>query len=296
MLNYKFEYNMDSFFIVFCLLMFIGLFFMIYNINLISQNNFNISTIYNKLIRNVNKNNSFINTTEGFKVKADFSNKNINTKINKINKKQKDPYDLNIDYSKYGKEEFYEQFNNRNQRLNNIRTKQTNNNVNKINNKNIKKHKLGRKSKIEVKANQFINSKKPYTKINKTNKSNFTNIKSNFTNIKPNSNNKNKIQQTTKDNKKNKIDNLSLLQQISNDNTPGSVDTFQNVLDELDNIDAGTFKFKNISGVVSNYNDNIKNRLKYAEKKGYNNYDKTIAKGSILFDELKKLMSYTALT
>lgn len=259
--------SLDTLLIIFCVVIFIGLFCMVYNINLLSQNNFNISHIYNKLIRNVQN-----KTQEGFKVRDDYSNKKLKSKIKKIQKVKKDPYDVDIDYSKYGGEDFYEQFNNTNQRLNNIRTNHNDNEkITKLNKKNIKYHKRGRKSKMDRKLDQFKKHKN-------------TRTKSNFTDT-PN-----------KDNKKKAEDALTALKQISNDANPGSVDTFQNVLDELDNIDIGTFKLKNISGVVSHYNNNLKNRLKYADKKGYNSYDKTVAKGGVLFDELKKLMSYTSLT
>jgi hypothetical protein len=263
--------NLDTLFIIFCVVVFIGLLCMVYNVNLLSKKNFNISSIYNKLVRKAQR-----VEREGFKVRDDYSNKKLKGKIKKVGKVKKDPYDVDIDYSKYGGEDFYEQFNNTNQRLNNIRTRNTDNEtITKLNKKNIKYHKLGRKSKMDSKLAQF--------KKHKTNNTG-TKTKSNFTNI-PKKNNKKRAEET-----------LSALKQISNDTNPGSVDTFQNVLDELDNIDAGTFKFKNISGVVSHYNDNIKNRLKHADKKGYNSYDKTIAKGGVLFDELKKLMSYTSLT
>jgi hypothetical protein len=278
--------NLDSLFIIFCVVVFIGLLCMVYNINLLSQNNFNISNIYDKRVWLSNREtleNTHTYTQEGFKVRDDFSNRKISKKFKKFNKKPKDPFDEEIDYSKYGGEDFYEQFNNTNQRLNNVRTRRSdNNNLEKINNKNIKKHKMGRKSKMDSKLEQFTKSK------NSKVRSNFTDLKNMD---KSNTSTDNKL-----NNRKSAKDTLSALKQISNDANPGSVDTFQNVLDELDNIDIGTFKFKNITGVVSHYNDNLKNRLKHADKKGYTGYDKTIAKGGVLFDELKKLMSYTSLT
>jgi hypothetical protein len=267
------KYNLDTLFILFCIFVFIGLFCMVYNINLLSKNNFNISSIYNKLVRK-----AYRNEREGFKVRDDFSNKKLKSKIKKVKTTKKDPFDVDIDYSKYGDEDFYEQFNNTNQRLNNIRTNSNDNDkITKLNKKNIKYHKRGRKSKMASKLEQFKKHKHSGSNTGSKTKSNFTDT--------PKKNNKRRAEDT-----------LSALKQISNDANPGSVDTFQNVLDELDNIDAGTFKFKNISGVVSHYNDNLKNRLKYADKKGYNSYDKTVAKGGVLFDELKKLMSYTSLT
>jgi len=172
---------------------------------------------------------------EGFKVKKEYSVKSKNKKLNTIKRnKKKDPYDNNIDYSLYGDNKFYNQFD---KQMNGIK---------KLKNKNYKP------------------------------KTNLSTKKENF---------KGKLLR----NKKGKH---SLLKELSNDYNPGSVDNFQDILDEIDSIDTNTFKFKNINSVASSYNDNLKNRLKYAEKKGYNSYERTIGKGSVLLDEFKKLMSY----
>lgn len=265
--------NSEYVFITFCGLLFIALFCMVYNVNILS-NNFDISNLYNS-----------INKKEGFKVKNDFSNKYKKKQLKTIKKKESEPYDTNIDYSLYGTEKFYDQFNTKNNKFNNIRNKSKDQDSilkDKLKKNNEQKyHKRGKKSKMDTKLEKFKNTPRIHNSKHKDNK---------YKNDKYNNDNNND------DNNSNDEYTLSLLKQIASDENPGSTDNFQNVLDELDNIDVDTFSLKNITGVVSNYNDNITNRLKHAGKKGYSNFDKSIAKGSVLLDEFKKLISYTSLT
>ena len=47
---------------------------------------------------------------------------------------------------------------------------------------------------------------------------------------------------------------------------PGSKDNFQNVMDEIDKIDANAFTFNSMGSTISRYSDNLENRIKYAKK------------------------------
>lgn len=87
-------------------------------------------------------------------------------------------------------------------------------------------------------------------------------------------------------------DTLSLLKAIDDDTNPGKYDRFQNILDEVDKIDEKAFSFTSMNEALRSYNDNINNRMKYAKKKSLSNFEGTMAQGSILVDELKKLFSY----
>jgi hypothetical protein len=235
--------NYEFLLIVFVIIILITLFIMIYNLNIFNHNNLYF-------------------TTEGFKVKNDYSSKNKNEKFSTLKKKKKDPFDNNINYGLYGSNKFYEQFNTKNNNLTKLKFK----NINKLGKSKIKSNtKINTNEKVKNKKEDFKNTNKKYTNNTKNN----NNI-------------------TTNKEKKQK----SLLEEIANESNPGSVDNFQNVLDEIDNIDINTFKFDNMTNVASAYNNNIKNRLKYADKHNHSRFDKTVAKGSVLLDEFKKLISY----
>jgi hypothetical protein len=76
----------------------------------------------------------------------------------------------------------------------------------------------------------------------------------------------------------------------NNDNNNNDTDNFQNVMDEIDNVDLDAFSFNSIGNTLGRYSDNIKNRLKNAaDTNPYSPLDKTMAQGSILYDEFKKL-------
>jgi hypothetical protein len=92
--------------------------------------------------------------------------------------------------------------------------------------------------------------------------------------------------------KENFNDTLSLLKDIDDDANPGKYDRFQNILDEVDKIDTNSFSFTSMNEALRSYNDNINNRMNYVKKKSRSNFDGTLAQGSVLIDELKKLFSY----
>lgn len=99
----------------------------------------------------------------------------------------------------------------------------------------------------------------------------------------------------TKSNNKTKEDfndTFTLLKEIDSDANPGKYDRFQNILDEVDKIDTNSFSFTSMNDALRAYNDNINNRMKYAKKHSSSNFEGTMAQGSILIDELKKLFSY----
>ena len=67
-------------------------------------------------------------------------------------------------------------------------------------------------------------------------------------------------------------------------------DNFQNVMDELDNVDLDAFSFNSIGNTIKRYSDNLTNRIDNAAKQNpYSPLDKTMAQGHVLFDEFKKL-------
>ena len=73
----------------------------------------------------------------------------------------------------------------------------------------------------------------------------------------------------------------------------GSTDNFQNVMDEIDQIDPTAFSFNSIGSTISRYNDNLENRIKYAKKKNkHSKFDSNMAQLDILWDEGKKLFLF----
>ena len=188
-----------------------------------------IFILIGKMILNIINN----NLEEGFTIKNKYSKQQKNEKFRNLKKKlntkyKDDPYNINIDYSKYGSKTFNKQLPEKNGNKFDIFKRQSNN-----------------KYKTTTKKEKFGNAKTE-----------------------------------------------TLLRQLDDDANPGKYDNFQNVLDELDNIDADAFKLNNMNSVLTSYNDNLKNRLTYAGKNSLNRFDATMAKGSVLLDEFKKLFSY----
>lgn len=73
----------------------------------------------------------------------------------------------------------------------------------------------------------------------------------------------------------------------------GSSDNFQNVMDEIDQIDPTAFSFNSIGSTITRYNDNLENRIKYAKKKNkHSKFDSNMAQLDILWDEGKKLFLF----
>lgn len=76
----------------------------------------------------------------------------------------------------------------------------------------------------------------------------------------------------------------------SSNSNNNDTDNFQNIMDEIDNVDLDAFSFNSIGNTLGRYSDNIKNRLKNAaDSNPYSPLDKTMAQGSVLYDEFKKL-------
>jgi hypothetical protein len=74
----------------------------------------------------------------------------------------------------------------------------------------------------------------------------------------------------------------------------GDQDNFQDVLDEIDMIDPTAFTFRSMGNTINRYNDNLNRRLNRANKKHNDNrLDRTMAQGSILWDEFKKMFLFT---
>lgn len=85
-----------------------------------------------------------------------------------------------------------------------------------------------------------------------------------------------------------------LITRVSKANKEGGVDNFQDILDEIDQIDPTAFTAKSMSSTLTRYNDNLNNRLNWAKKKHPDNrLDRTMAQGSVLFDEFKKIFMFT---
>lgn len=82
-----------------------------------------------------------------------------------------------------------------------------------------------------------------------------------------------------------------LLERFREDNEePGTKDNFQNVMDEIDKIDANAFTFNSIGSTISRYSDNLDNRIKHAKKRNsQSRLDSSMAQLNILWDEGKKL-------
>lgn len=74
----------------------------------------------------------------------------------------------------------------------------------------------------------------------------------------------------------------------------GKRDNFKNVINEVDNINPAAFKFNNIGSTISRYNENFNNRLNEAKAKNKgDNLEATLAQGSVIFDEFKKIFLFT---
>ncbi len=102
-----------------------------------------------------------------------------------------------------------------------------------------------------------------------------------------------KFTDTDKKSGKNKAK-AELITRVSKAHREGGVDNFQDVLDEIDQIDPSAFSAKSMSSTISRYNDNLNNRLNWAKKKhGDNRLDRTMAQGSVLWDEFKKIFMFT---
>lgn len=85
-----------------------------------------------------------------------------------------------------------------------------------------------------------------------------------------------------------------LITRVSKAHQEGGVDNFQDVLDEIDQIDPSAFSARSMSSTISRYNDNLNNRLNWAKKKhGDNRLDRSMAQGSVLWDEFKKIFMFT---
>jgi chaperonin cofactor prefoldin len=103
-----------------------------------------------------------------------------------------------------------------------------------------------------------------------------------------------KFTDTDKSNKSNNKAKAALITKVSKAHQEGGVDNFQDVLDEIDQIDPSAFSAKSMGNTISRYNDNLNNRLNWAKKKhGDNRLDRTMAQGSVLWDEFKKIFMFT---
>lgn len=96
------------------------------------------------------------------------------------------------------------------------------------------------------------------------------------------------------DTKSNNKAKAALITRVSRAHQEGGVDNFQDVLDEIDQIDPSAFSARSMSNTISRYNDNLNNRLNWAKKKhGDNRLDRTMAQGNVLWDEFKKIFMFT---
>jgi hypothetical protein len=96
------------------------------------------------------------------------------------------------------------------------------------------------------------------------------------------------------DTKSNNKAKAALITKVSKAHQEGGVDNFQDVLDEIDQIDPSAFSARSMSNTISRYNDNLNNRLNWAKKKhGDNRLDRTMAQGNVLWDEFKKIFMFT---
>ena len=103
-----------------------------------------------------------------------------------------------------------------------------------------------------------------------------------------------KFTDTAKSGKSSNKGKAALITKVSKAHRDGGVDNFQDVLDEIDQIDPSAFSAKSMSNTISRYNDNLNNRLNWAKKKhGDNRLDRTMAQGNVLWDEFKKIFMFT---
>lgn len=74
----------------------------------------------------------------------------------------------------------------------------------------------------------------------------------------------------------------------------GKRDNFKNVINEVDNINPGAFDLTSIGGTIRRYNENFNNRLNHAKAKNKgDNLEATMAQGSVIFDEFKKIFLFS---
>lgn len=107
--------------------------------------------------------------------------------------------------------------------------------------------------------------------------------------------NNNRDREDFSDTKNEKLEqSKKLLERFRDENAePGSKDNFQNVMDEIDKIDANAFTFNSIGSTISRYSDNLENRIKYAKKKNsQSRLDSSMAQLNVLWDEGKKLFLF----
>lgn len=200
---------------------------------------------------------SFSNKNKkNLKVKDKYSSKKLKEKLKKLKMKKKDPFDTDIDFSHYGTTEFKKQ---------------------------LPKSKSSKLLKLKLQNNPEYKNTKPRA----IDEDNITSSNDTVTNTKTTKSHK-KSHKTKEDFN----DTFTLLKEIDSEANPGKYDRFQNILDEVDKIDTNSFSFTSMNDALRAYNDNINNRMKYAKKQSTSNFDGTMAQGSILIDELKKLFSY----
>ena len=109
------------------------------------------------------------------------------------------------------------------------------------------------------------------------------------------SKNNNRDREDFSDTKNEKLEqSKKLLERFRDENSePGSKDNFQNVMDEIDKIDANAFTFNSIGSTISRYSDNLENRIKYAKKQNsQSRLDSSMAQLNVLWDEGKKLFLF----
>tara|TARA_Y100000389_G_C17321772_1_gene443462 strand:- start:59 stop:721 length:663 start_codon:yes stop_codon:yes gene_type:complete len=107
--------------------------------------------------------------------------------------------------------------------------------------------------------------------------------------------NNNRDREDFSDTKNEKLEqSKKLLERFRDKNSePGSKDNFQNVMDEIDKIDANAFTFNSMGSTISRYSDNLENRIKYAKKQNsQSRLDSSMAQLGVLWDEGKKLFLF----
>ena len=88
--------------------------------------------------------------------------------------------------------------------------------------------------------------------------------------------------------------NKSKLSKLSKFSKKGKRDEFKDVIAEIDQINPGAFSFKSIGNTMKRYNNNLDSRLRYAkDSNNHSKLDGTMAQGSVLFDEFKKLFAFS---
>lgn len=75
---------------------------------------------------------------------------------------------------------------------------------------------------------------------------------------------------------------------------PGKVDHFNDVMNEVDNIDLESISISGFTDTIKKYNTNFNNRLEYARKKNNNNdLESAMAQWDVLKDEFRKLFLFS---